>query len=59
MGTLMLFHMVNFRQDTASILSGKEVETYASIMPGEYHFFPDEEVDAVSLADGSNDEVSE
>ena len=28
-------------------------------MPGEYHFFPDEEVDAHNLADESSDEIED
>ena len=54
MGVLMLFHCMNFRQ--GSLLSSRKEEEpqYASIMPGEYHFFPDEEVDAHSLADESS-----
>ena len=54
MGVLMLFHYQNFRQ--GSLLSTrKEVKPeYASIMPGEYHFFTDAEVEAHSLADRSS-----
>ena len=54
MGVLMLFHCKNFSQGSLFKSHGEEVAPYASIMPGEYHFFPDEEVDAHSLADRSS-----
>ena len=57
MGVLMIFHIINFKRGS-SILSSKD-EPYASIMPGEYHFFPDSEVDAYSLADVSSYEVQD
>ena len=55
MGVLMAFHWVNFKH--GSLLSIHKEGEYASIMPGEYHFFTDSEVDAHSLADRSSREV--
>ena len=57
MGVLMLFHCVNFKIG-GFFSSQEETEpSYASIMPGEYHFFTDDEIDAHSLADESSYEV--
>ena len=55
MGVLMVFHWVNFKH--GSLFSSHKEGEYASIMPGEYHFFTDSEVDAHSLADRSSREV--
>ena len=55
MGVLMMFHFENFKQGSL-FKSRKEVKddpAYASVMPGEYHRFDTEEVDANSLADQS------
>ena len=51
MGCLMLFHYVNFQE--GSLFSSKEPE-YASILPGEYHRFDTEEVNAHSSAEESS-----
>ena len=53
---LMMFHFINFKQGALLSSSGEE-RPYASIKLGEYHFFPDEEVDAFSLADRSSYEL--
>ena len=58
MGVLMIFHCINFKQGKLLRRSreGKEDEhaEYASIMPDEYHFFTDQEIEAHSLADRSS-----
>ena len=57
LGVLMLFHCINFKQ--GNLFSSKQREeedevSFIAIMPGEYHFFSDESVDAHSLADKSS-----
>ena len=60
MGVLMLFHCINFKH--GSLLASKRRKerdvSYIAIMPGEYHFFSDESVDAHSLADKSSNSHS-
>ena len=60
LGVLMLFLCLNFEHVSlfASKQKEKEQVPYIAIMPGEYHFFSDESVDAHSLADKSSDSHS-
>ena len=53
MGVLMLFHCINFKNGSLFTTLETEEQSFALILPGEYFFFPDEEVDAVNLADRS------
>ena len=59
MGVLMVFHCINF--SNGRLFTQKEVEepSYASVMPGEYHRFDTEEVDAESVSDRSKSEIEE
>ena len=60
LGVLMLFHCLNFKHGSLFASKQKQVKekSYISIMPGEYHFFSDESVDAHSLADKSSNSHS-
>ena len=50
----MLFHCINFKNGSLFTSHHKtEEQQFALILPSEYYFFPDEEVDAVNLADRS------
>ena len=54
MGVLMLYHCLNFKQGRLLKSQADQDPQYVSIMPGEYHFFTDQEIEAHSLADRSS-----
>ena len=59
MGVLMMFHCINFKR--GSLLASKKQEgevACITIMPGEYHFFSDESIEAHNLADKSSNSHS-
>ena len=52
MGVLMVFHCMNFKHG-GLLKSGEDAEEqpYASIKPGELHYFTDTEIEAAYKAD--------